>query len=133
MTVTLRTLIVAESSLSLNGSVAGGSPPCVVGEFRRLAPAIQDGPSRRPDLVIVDLPEAHPGGSDGAPAHMVEALVRAFPEAAVFAVGPSVSADFVIEVIRAGAVEFIRRPVQAGELAAARQKSNRVECLRTSV
>jgi pilus assembly protein CpaE len=122
MTVTLRTLIVAESSLPLKGLLTGGSSTVVVGEFRRLAPAIQDGPSRRPDLVIVDLPEAHSGGSDGAPAHMVEALVRAFPEAAVFAVGPSVSADFVIEVIRAGAVEFIRRPVQAGDLAAAIEK-----------
>jgi pilus assembly protein CpaE len=122
MTVTLRTLIVAESSLPLKGLLTGGSSTVVVGEFRRLTPAIQDGPSRRPDLVIVDLPEAQSGGPDGPPAHMVEALVRAFPEAAVFAVGPSVSADFVIEVIRAGAVEFIPRPVQAGDLAAAIEK-----------
>src|SRR4026209_1300265 len=99
MTVTLRTLIVAESSLPLKGLLTGGSSTVVVGEFRRLAPALQDGPSRRPHRVLVDRPEARPGGSDGAPAHMVEALVRAFPEAAVFAIGPSVSADFVIEVI----------------------------------
>jgi pilus assembly protein CpaE len=122
MTVTLRTLIVGESSLPLKGLLTGDSSTVVVGEFRRLSPAIQDGPSRRPDLVIVDLPEAHSGGSDNPPVHMVEALVRAFPEAAVFAVGPSVSADFVIEVIRAGAVEFLRRPVQAEDLAAAVEK-----------
>jgi len=122
MTITLRTLIVAESSLPLKSLLTGGSSPVGVGEFRRVSQAIQDGPARRPDLVIVDLPEAHAGGSDGPPAYMVEALVQAFPEAAVFAVGPSVSADFVIEVIRAGAVEFLRRPVQAEDLAAAVEK-----------
>jgi pilus assembly protein CpaE len=122
MTVTLRTIIVAESSLPLKGLLTGGSATLVVGEFSRISQAIQDGPSRRPDLIIVDLPEARPGGSDGPPAHMVEALVRAFPDAAVFAVGPSLSADFVIEVIRAGAVEFLRRPVQAEDLAAALEK-----------
>jgi pilus assembly protein CpaE len=122
MTITLRTLIVAESSLPLKSLLTGGSSTVVVGEFRRVSQAIQDGPARRPDLVIVDLPEAHAGGSDGPPAYMVEALVQAFPEAAVFAVGPSVSADFVIEVIRAGAVEFLRRPVQAEDLAAAVEK-----------
>jgi pilus assembly protein CpaE len=122
MTITLRTLIVAESSLPLKSLLTGGSSTVVVGEFRRVSQAIQDGPARRPDLIIVDLPEAHAGGSDGPPAYMVEALVQAFPEAAVFAVGPSVSADFVIEVIRAGAVEFLRRPVQAEDLAAAIEK-----------
>jgi len=57
---------------------------------------------------------------------MVEALARTFPEAAVFVTGPSVSADFVIEVIRAGAVEFLRRPVQEGDLASALEKLLRI-------
>src|SRR5512138_1277476 len=105
MTSTLRTIILAESTSALKGLLAGGSAAVVVGEFKRLSQAIHEGPSRRPDLVIADLPEDRAGGPDGSPARIVEALARAFPEAAIFATGPSVSADFVIEVIRAGAVE----------------------------
>ena len=121
MTPTLRTIIVADSSSSLKGLLPS-SAVLVVGEFRRSSQALHDGPARRPDLVIVDLPEEPTGGTDGPPARMVEALARTFPEAAVFAIGPSLSADFVIEIIRAGAVEFLRRPVQAGDLAAALEK-----------
>jgi pilus assembly protein CpaE len=126
MTPTFRTIIVADSGSPLKGLLASSSATLVVGEFKRLSQAIQEGPSRRPDLVIADLPEDRAGGADGPPAKMVEALARAFPEAAVFATGPSVSADFVIEVIRAGAVEFLRRPVQAEDLAAALEKLLRI-------
>ena len=126
MTPTFRTIIVADSGSPLKGLLASSSGTLVVGEFKRLSQAIQEGPSRRPDLVIADLPEDRAGGPDGPPAKVVEALARAFPEAAVFATGPSVSADFVIEVIRAGAVEFLRRPVQAGDLAAALEKLLRI-------
>jgi pilus assembly protein CpaE len=121
MTPTLRTIIVADSSSPLKGLLAGSSA-ALVGEFKRLSQAIQEGPSRRPDLVIADLPDDRAGGPEGPPARMIETLARTFPEAAVFATGPSVSADFVIEVIRAGAVEFLRQPVQAGDLAAALEK-----------
>ena len=126
MTPTLRTIIVADSGSPLKGLLASSSATLVVGEFKRLSQAIQEGPSRRPDLVIADLPDDRAGGPDGPPARMVEALARTFPEAAVFVTGPSVSADFVIEVIRAGAVEFLRRPVQAGDLAAALEKLLRI-------
>jgi pilus assembly protein CpaE len=126
MTPTFRTIIVADSGSPLKGLLASSSATLVVGEFKRLSQAMQEGPSRRPDLVIADLPEDRAGGPDGPPARMVEALARTFPEAAVFATGPSVSADFVIEVIRAGAVEFLRRPVQAGDLAAALEKLLRI-------
>jgi len=122
MTPTLRTIILAESSSALKGLLAGSSAAVLVGEFKRLSQAIHEGPSRRPDLIIADLPEDRAGGPDGSPARIVEALARTFPEAAVFATGPSVSADFVIEVIRAGAVEFLRRPVEAQDLAAALDK-----------
>jgi pilus assembly protein CpaE len=126
MTPTFRTIIVADSGSPLKGLLASSSATLVVGEFKRLSQAIQEGPSRRPDLVIADLPEDRAGGADGPPAKMVEALARAFPEAAVFVTGLSVSADFVIEVIRAGAVEFLRRPVQVGDLAAALEKLLRI-------
>jgi len=126
MTPTFRTIIVADPSSPLKGLLASSSPTLVVGEFKRLSQAIQEGPSRRPDLVIADLPEDRAGGADGPPAKMVEALARTFPDAAVFVTGLSVSADFVIEVIRAGAVEFLRRPVQDGDLAAALEKLLRI-------
>ena len=126
MTPTFRTIIVADSGSPLKGLLATSSVTLVVGEFKRLSQAIQEGPSRRPDLVIADLPEDRAGGPDGPPARMVEALARTFPGAAVFVTGPSVSADFVIEVIRAGAVEFLRRPVQGGDLAAALEKLLRI-------
>src|SRR5258705_1930793 len=126
MTPTFRTIIVADSGSPLKGLLASGSTTLVVGEFNRLSKAIRDGPARRPDLVIADLREARAGGPDGPPARMVETLARTFSEAAVFVTGPSVSADFVIEVIRAGAVEFLRRPVQGGDLAAALEKLLRI-------
>jgi pilus assembly protein CpaE len=47
------------------------------------------------------------------------------PDAAIFAVGPSMSADLVIRVIRAGAVEFLQRPVDRVDVAAALDKISR--------
>ena len=126
MTPILRTIVVGDPGAPVKGLLGGTSATVVVGEFKRLSHALQEGPSRRPDLVIVDLPEDRAGGADGSPARMVEALARAFPEAAVFATGSSISADFVIEIIRAGAVEFLRRPVQAEDLAPALEKLLRI-------
>ena len=125
MTAPLRTIIVgsdAESSALLKGLLAGTSAVLVAAEFRRLSQALHEGPARRPDLVIVEVGADEGRGPDGPPAKVVEALVGAFPEAAVFATGPSVSADFVIQVIRAGAVEFLRRPVQREDLSTAIEK-----------
>jgi len=125
MTSALRTIIVggdADSTSLLKGLLASTSAVLVVGEFERLSQALQDGPARRPDLVIVELDADEATGPDGPPAKVVEALTRAFPDATVFATGPSVSVDFVIQAIRAGAVEFLRRPVQRDDLSAALEK-----------
>ena len=119
----LRTVIIggdAESTSALKDLLAPAAAVLVVGEFKRLSQAIHDGPARRPDLVIVEL--VAEAGPDGPPGKVVEALTRAFPDAAVFATGPSVSADFVIQVVRAGAVEFLRRPIQRDDLSAALEK-----------
>jgi pilus assembly protein CpaE len=123
MTSALRSLIVggdAESTAALQRLLGTMTTVQVVGEFGRLSPALHEGPGRRPDLVIVEL--AANETADGSPANVVSALTRAFPDAAVFATGADVSADFVIEAIRAGAVEFLRRPVQRPDLAAALEK-----------
>jgi len=125
MTSALRTIIVggdADSTSLLKGLLASTSAVLVVGDFKPLSQALQDGPARRPDLVIVELDADEATGPDGPPAKVVEALTRAFPDATVFATGPSVSADFVIQAIRAGAVEFLRRPVQRDDLSAALEK-----------
>ena len=127
MTTTLRTLIVGgdpESTGLLKSLLEAPAAVQVVGEFARLSPALHEGPARRPDLVIVELSASET--AEGPPAQVVGALTRAFPEAAVFATGADVSADFVIEAIRAGAVEFLRRPVQRADLAAALEKLHRL-------
>jgi len=129
MTSTLQTIIVgddAEASALLKGLLAETSTVRVVGEFKRVAQALREGPVRRPDLVIVELTAQEGPGPDGTPSQVVEALIGAFPEAAVFATGPSLSADFAIQVIRAGAVEFLRGPVQKDDLAAAIEKLQRL-------
>jgi pilus assembly protein CpaE len=124
MSLPLRTLVVggdAESTPLLKGLLGASSSVVVVGEFKRLSAALQEGPARRPDLVIAEL-ATDVASPDGRPGAVVEALARAFPDASVFATGADVSADFVIEAIRAGAVEFLRRPVQRADLAAALEK-----------
>src|SRR5260370_11059019 len=95
MTPTFRTIIVTDSGSPLKGLLASSSVTLVVGEFKRLSQAMQEGPSRRPDLVIADLPEDRAGGPDGPPARMVEALARTFPEAAGFVPRPSGSPGFL--------------------------------------
>ncbi len=105
-----------------------GSHPAVVvvGEFQTLAEAIAESAGRHPDLVIAEVPH-EPGAKDpGRAIKGVESLVRAVPEAAVFATGPMMSADFVLQVIRAGAIEFLRRPVERDDLLAALEKVARL-------
>src|SRR5260370_21479358 len=110
MTPTFRTIIVADPGSPLKGLLASSSATLVVGEFKRLSQAMQEGPSRRPDLVVADLPEDRTGGPDGPPARMVEALARTFPEAAALATGPSGSAASVIQVLRHGAGQVLPPP-----------------------
>jgi pilus assembly protein CpaE len=111
-----------ESTSLLKNLLAATSSALVVGEFKRLSQAVHEGPARKPDLVIVELAGDEATSPDGPPAKVVEALARAFPDATVFATGSSASADFVIQAIRAGAVEFLRRPVQRDDLGAALEK-----------
>jgi len=105
-----------------------GSHPAivVVEEFQTLAEAISAGPARHPDLVITEIPY-DPVAKDVARAVSgVEALIRSVPEAAVFATGPMVSADMVLQVIRAGAIEFLTRPVEREALLGALEKVARL-------
>jgi pilus assembly protein CpaE len=120
----LRTIIVdsdTESVALLKRLLAGHPSVAVVGEFGQPAEAAHEAPGRRPDLVIAEVGPARTAAS-GTPARTIEALARALPGSVIFATGPTVSADFVIEMIRAGALEFLRRPVQRDDLMAALDK-----------
>jgi pilus assembly protein CpaE len=122
MSEALRTIFVGGVDSPVRRLLGDTATTVLVGEFRRVAQAVQEGGARRPDLLVVDLPDDRATGPEGPPAKIIETLTRAFPDAAVFATGLNPSADFVIEIIRAGAVEFLLRPVQPGHLAAALEK-----------
>jgi len=122
MSEALRTIFVGGVDSPVRRLLGDTPTTVLVGEFRRVAQAVQEGGARRPDLLVVDLPDDRAAGPEGPPAKVIETLTRAFPDAAVFATGLNPSADFVIEIIRAGAVEFLLRPVEPGHLAAALEK-----------
>jgi pilus assembly protein CpaE len=125
----LRTIIV-ESDVEARTAIRRmlGSHPAVVvvDEFQTLAEAISGGPGRRPDLVIAEIPSDLAANDAARAVNGVEALIRAVPEAAVFATGPTASADVVLQVIRAGAIEFLTRPVEREALLGALEKVARL-------
>src|SRR5437899_5798775 len=125
MTASVRTVIV-DSGAHCTGAVKrmlAASPSVVlVGEFVNARQVAREAPARRPDLVIGEVDEAGPTSVAEQPAWVIGSLTRALPGAAIFATGQSTSADFVIEVIRAGALEFIRRPVEREDLISALEK-----------
>jgi pilus assembly protein CpaE len=129
MTSSLRTVIVdsdADSTAALKRILAANPSVVVIGEFVNARQAALEAPARRPDLVIVEVDEAGPTSVAEQPAWVIGSLMRALPGAAIFATGQSTSADFVIEVIRAGALEFIRRPVEREDLISALEKVGRL-------
>jgi len=120
-----RTVIVdsdADSTAALKRILATSPSVLLVGEFVNARQAAHEAPARHPDLVIVEVDETGPASNGGPPAWVIESLTRALPGAVLFATGQSTSADFVIEVIRAGALEFIRRPVEREDLISALDK-----------
>ncbi len=129
MTSSLRTVIVdsdADSTAALKRILAASPSVVVVGEFVNARQAAYEAPARRPDLVIVEVDETGPASVAEQPAWVIGSLTRALPGAAIFATGQSTSADFVIEVIRAGALEFVRRPVEREDLISALEKVMRL-------
>jgi pilus assembly protein CpaE len=125
MTSSLRTVIVdsdADSTAALKRILATSHSVALVGEFVNARQAAHEAPARRPDLVIAEVDETGLASNGGPPAWVVQSLTRALPGALILATGQSTSADFVIEVIRAGALEFIRRPVERDDLIPALDK-----------
>jgi pilus assembly protein CpaE len=88
----------------------------LVAEYGSLAEALLHAASMRPDLLIVEV------GADESPSPAVtaiEQLARKLPETTILAMGHGVSAELVIRILRAGALEFLRRPVERADLVAA--------------
>jgi pilus assembly protein CpaE len=92
----------------------------VVNEFADPRTAAVEAPASRPDLVILEVPD-----EEETAVGIVQEMAKAVPDAAVVATGPSVSADLVVRVIRSGAVEFLRRPVDRADVAAVLDKIGR--------
>jgi pilus assembly protein CpaE len=122
----LRIVVVdsdAESRTALRKILGGMPGAVVVGEFGEVRQALLETPGRRPDLVLLEVPAGREEDMSGA---TVRKFVDALPEAAILAMGSGVSAETVIKVIRAGAFEFLSRPVERVDLAEALEKVTRV-------
>ena len=89
----------------------------VTGEWPTVGEALAGAAAIRPDLLIVDVPAEDEDAFTG-----IEQLVRKLPDTAILATGGRLSADFVIRVLRAGALEYLARPVQRADLIAALEK-----------
>ena|SRR5690349_24670699 len=107
MSEALRTIFVGGVDSPVRRLLGDTPTTVLVGEFRRVAQAVQEGGARRPDLLVVDLPDDRAVSPDGPPVKIIETLTRAFPDAAVVASGLSPSADFVIEIGRASCRERV--------------------------
>ena len=123
----LRTVIIdsdPESRALLRKTLATTPSVVVVSECAETRPAAGDLPARRPDLVIVEIPGGSAAGADRA-VRAIHELTGLLPDATIFATGQATSAEFVIQVIRAGAVEFLPRPVERGDVLTALDKLSR--------
>lgn len=121
----LRTVIIdddAGSRATLRRILAATPPVVVVGEFSDMGEASLELAARHPDVLIVEITEAKATRGRGMAAKTIDQLAKALPDTALIATGPRLSAEFVIEVIRAGALEFLSRPVEAPDLLAAVEK-----------
>jgi len=120
MSSTLRIAIIDADDSARAGvrrTLIGMSSIAVEGEYADVSPALLAALARRADVLIVGVSD------DVTP---IERLARALPNTAILAMGPVTSAELVIKAIRAGAVEFLSRPVQRGDLEAALEKLARV-------
>jgi pilus assembly protein CpaE len=74
--------------------------------------------------MIVEVP-IDPAQGDAGSAAAIERLARRLPESAIIATATNATAEFVLQIIRAGAMEFVRRPIDHRELVAALDKLGR--------
>jgi pilus assembly protein CpaE len=125
MSAILKTVIVdadAEARRAVRHMLAQLQSVVVVAEYADPAEAVRRAAAQRPDVVIVEIRDE----GAGRPTAAIEGLARALPEAAIVATGPVTSAELVIQVMRAGALEYLARPVESKALFGAFDKLGRV-------
>ena len=93
----------------------------VAAEWAAIGEALAGAPATRPDVLIVEVPADAPDGGVLAVTG-IEQLVRKLPDTAILATGGRLSGELVIRVLRAGALEYLARPVQRADLVAALEK-----------
>ncbi len=121
----LRTVLIdmdSDSRAALRRMLGAHSSIVVVGEYKSLEEGLAEVASQHPQLIIAEAPYDPQAKDDRVAVHAIESLARALPDAAIIATGMSVTADFVIKIIRAGALEFVRRPLNHEDLTAALEK-----------
>src|ERR1043166_9305121 len=101
-----------------------GAQAVVVVEYETIAEAFLAAAAYRADVIIVELTDEH-GAKGTAAIASLERLARAPPETPIRVTGPVRSADFVVQIIRAGALEYLERPVDRDDLIAALRKVHR--------
>jgi pilus assembly protein CpaE len=120
----LRTVIVdsdREARASIRHTLAAVPSVAIVGEYDDATDAALKAPSSRPDVMIVEVP-VDPARGDAWSATTIERLARRVPETAILATAANDTAEFVVQIIRAGAMEFVRRPVEPRDLVVALDK-----------
>ena len=122
----LRTIIIDSEEDSRMGlqQMLTGTPSVIVGEFHNIPEALRTAPAYRPDVVIVEIPLDQGRNGDGA-SSAIEHLARVLPDAAILVTGPTQSAHLVIQVMRAGALDYVARPVKQEDLREALDKVTR--------
>jgi pilus assembly protein CpaE len=119
----LRTIIIdseEDARASLQQMLAA-MPAVIVGEFRNIPDALHTAPAYRPDVVVVEIPLGEGPNGNGA-SSAIEHLARVLPDAAILVTGPTQSAHLVIQTVRAGAVDYLARPIKQEDLKAALDK-----------
>jgi pilus assembly protein CpaE len=120
----LRTVIVdsdPEARAFIRRTLAAVPSIAIVGEYADATEAALKAASSRPDVMIVEVP-IDPAQGDTWSAAVIERLARRLPETAILATADNAAAEFVLQIIRAGAMEFVRRPVEHRELVVALDK-----------
>jgi pilus assembly protein CpaE len=128
MASVLRTILVdsdAESLTTLRRVLASSQAAVIVGEFSDVNQALLEGPGRNPDLLIVEIPREVVAQGAEAATRVIENVSESLPNTAILATGPAIPADVVIRLIRAGAVEFLSRPLERADIQAALDKLGR--------
>ena len=93
----------------------------VVAEYETISEALVSAASHRPDLAVIEVSDDE-AAADTATVRAIERLARTLPDTTILATGPIHSAEFVIQVMRAGAMEYLRRPVEPNDVSTALAK-----------